>query len=84
MRCGSCITLSLPCHAGGVKNATHRYDLPPPPLAVRNLVRGACTSPLGNPSLHDPNKVVAPPLRSDSRRACARRCTRRSSRTCAR
>ena len=24
--------------AGGVKNATHRYDLPPPPLAVRNLV----------------------------------------------
>lgn len=25
--------------AGGVKNATHRYDLPPPPLAVRNLVR---------------------------------------------
>lgn len=27
--------------AGGVKNATHRYDLPPPPLAVRNLVR-AC------------------------------------------
>jgi len=24
---------------GGVKNATLRYDLPPPPLAVRNLVR---------------------------------------------
>ena len=28
----------LACRAGGVKNATHRYDLPPPPLAVRNLV----------------------------------------------
>ncbi|EIE20939.1 hypothetical protein COCSUDRAFT_18374, partial [Coccomyxa subellipsoidea C-169] len=27
--------------AGGVKNATHRYDLPPPPLAVRNLVQQA-------------------------------------------
>ncbi|CAL8467835.1 g7373 [Coccomyxa elongata] len=26
---------------GGVKNATHRYDLPPPPLAVRNLVQQA-------------------------------------------
>jgi hypothetical protein len=24
--------------SGGVKNATMRYDLPPPPVAVRNLV----------------------------------------------
>lgn len=25
--------------SGGVKNATQRYDLPPPSVAVRNLVR---------------------------------------------
>ena len=28
--------------AGGVKNATVRYDLPPPPVAVRNLVSSVC------------------------------------------
>lgn len=27
--------------AGGIKNATLRYDLPPPAVAVRNLVRFA-------------------------------------------
>ena len=38
------LTQTINVHiTGGVKNATLRYDLPPPPLAVRNLVR--CTPP---------------------------------------
>ena len=28
--------------SGGVKNATQRYALPPPAVAVRNLVRALC------------------------------------------
>ena len=31
--------------SGGVKNATLRYDLPPPTVAVRNLVSRACLAP---------------------------------------
>ena len=34
--------------SGGVKNATLRYDLPSPAVAVRNLVSSALASSAGN------------------------------------
>ena len=35
-----------PASAGGVKNATLRFDLPPPAVAVRNLVCPAVSTPV--------------------------------------
>lgn len=48
--------------AGGIKNATLRYELPPPAVAVRNLVRqrvvgGTQTAYV---CLRSPNDMIAP------------------------
>ena len=46
--------------SGGVKNATLRYDLPSPAVAVRNLVSPDLASSAGKPSAAQPKPQSLP------------------------